>query len=149
MNPGATTPRLAACFPLDRREIWAVITAMRALLEVETGEPAPFPELVITDDAGSEACNRAHLSCAGPTNILSFPMVERPKGAPLPGSLVLAATVLRRESLLYGQDPADHAVRLLAHGMAHLAGMEHGPEMWRVCDRLEAAGNDALACLRG
>lgn len=148
MNLETAVPHLASCLPLDRREICTVIKAMCGLLEVETGKPTPFPELVITDDAGSEECNRAHIGCVGPTNILSFP-IERQKNMPVLGSLVLAATVLRRESLLYGQDPTDHAVRLLAHGMAHLLGLEHGPEMWNLCDRLETVGRGALTELRG
>ena len=36
---------------------------------------------------------------------------------------------LRRECLLYGQEPAEHALRLLAHGMAHLCGLDHGEQM--------------------
>lgn len=52
------------------------------------------------------------------------------------GSLVLSVDTLARESFLYGQDPAAHLARLLAHGLLHLAGVPHGAEME---ERTEAA----------
>ena len=122
---------------------------LAAMWELAGGRKMPSVsglEMIITDDAGSEACNREHLGISGPTNILSFPLFKQTGGAG--GSLVLSAHTLRRESLLYGQEPAEHAVRLLAHGLAHLAGMEHGPKMWALCARLEKAGLNRLALMR-
>lgn len=149
MSWEATAPHLWGALPLDRRELHAVLLAMCARLETEIRPPASVPELVITDDAGIEACNRDHLNCTGPTNILSFPLPRQGgQGGPL-GSLVLSAPTLRRESLLYGQTGVNHAVRLLAHGLAHLTGLEHGREMWDLCARLEEAGLDSLSRLRG
>jgi probable rRNA maturation factor len=52
------------------------------------------------------------------------------------GSLVLSVDTLAREAFLYGQDPAAHLARLLAHGLLHLAGVPHGAEME---ERTEAA----------
>lgn len=58
------------------------------------------------------------------------------------GWLVLSLDTWRRECLLYGQEPVEHALRLLAHGLGHLAGYDHGPEM---DDFTEAALEAALA----
>lgn len=135
--------------PLDRRELQEVLTAMRKLTDEGKTSPGSDLELIVTDDAGGEICNREHLGMPGPTNILSFPLSAQTGRAGAGGSLVLSAATLRRESLLYGQDPTEHAVRLLAHGVAHLAGLEHGPEMWTLCARLEKAGLNRLAAVRG
>ena len=157
MNLDVAPPYLRVCLPLDGQELRAVMQAMCAVLARQAGAPVPVPELVITNDFGSERCNGEHLACPGPTNILSFPLSARPKGTGgaggtdgpgALGSLVLSATVLRRESLFYGQDPSTHTVRLLAHGLAHLFGLEHGPDMWQLCDRLEGAGQKALRRMR-
>ncbi len=52
------------------------------------------------------------------------------------GSMVLSVDTLAREAFLYGQDPAAHLARLLAHSLLHLAGVAHGEEME---ERTEAA----------
>jgi probable rRNA maturation factor len=38
---------------------------------------------------------------------------------------------------LYDQEPERHLRRLLAHGLSHLAGFAHGPEMELLCRMLE------------
>ena len=135
--------------PLDRRELQEVLTAMWELTGGGKTPSGSGLELIVTDDAGSESCNREHLGISGPTNILSFPSSVQAGRAGADGSLILSTPTLRRESLLYGQEPIEHAVRLLAHGLAHLAGLEHGPEMWALCARLEMAGLSRLAIMRG
>ena len=67
-----------------------------------------------------------------------------PGGEDLPGILLLSLDTLARECLLYGQEPAEHALRLLAHGMGHLAGLDHGPAMDRVCAACFDAARQAL-----
>ncbi len=56
------------------------------------------------------------------------------------GWLVLSLDTWRRECLLYGQEPVEHALRLLAHGLGHLAGYDHGPEMDEFTDAAHEAG---------
>ena len=156
MNCGASSAHLWCRLPLDRQELAEVTRAMQVLTGAAArrgdGGAAEL-EIIITDDAGSEEYNRDHLAVSGPTNILSFPLSEqapaRAGGGEASGSLVISAAMLRRESLLYGQDPAEHAIRLLAHGLAHLAGHEQGPKMWALCERLEEAGQKRLAAMRG
>ena len=127
--------------PVDVRQLGAVPPKMAAAL-ARAGWPLPGPmELHLVDDATISAANQRHLDCMGPTNVLSFPQ-EGEK----PGELLLSLDTLRRECVLYGQEPMEHLLRLLAHGMAHLAGLDHGPEMDRVCAICEAAGKAGLAC---
>ena len=78
-------------------------------------------------DARCRNCelNAAHLGCAGPTNILSFPAAPEESGL---GVLAFGLETWLREAALYGQKPELHAQRLLAHGLAHLLGHDHGPK---------------------
>lgn len=55
------------------------------------------------------------------------------------GSLVLSIDTLLREAYLYGQDNAEHCIRLLAHGLAHIAGYDHSEEM----EAFEACAREA------
>ena len=80
------------------------------------------------DDACIARANQRYMGCTGPTNVLSFPGDES-----LPGVMLLSLDTLNRECLLYGQDPAEHLLRLLAHSVGHLAGYDHGEEMDALC----------------
>lgn len=62
------------------------------------------------------------------------------RGANGGASLVLSLDTFERECLLYGQDAAEHLLRLLAHGMAHVGGLDHGPAMDAAQDAAFAAG---------
>ena len=88
-----------------------------------------------------------HAAGSGPTelDVLSFPIDEQiagPEDEDVPvqlGSLVFSVDTLHRETLLYGQDPEEHCLRLLAHGLGHLAGYDHGPEMDELCSEMLSA----------
>lgn len=88
--------------------------------------------LIVAGDGDIADVNLRNLGCTGPTNILSFPGEEGEIG-----TLFLSSDTLERESVLYGQDVAVHARRLLAHGMGHILGFDHGPEMDGFCAYLE------------
>lgn len=125
--------------PLDPRQLQLVLSSMCAAAAL-SGRPLDGVHLHLISDAAMAAANAGHLGCTGPTNVLSFP------GAPgMGGSLLLSLDTLDRECLLYGQEPAKHLLRLLAHGMAHLAGLDHGPEMDALCAALEQAAEARLA----
>ncbi|MCC8193607.1 MAG: rRNA maturation RNase YbeY [Deltaproteobacteria bacterium] len=124
--------------PFSRKELAAALDAMRQ----PCGLDAVPLELTLTDDASISRINREFLGCRGPTNILSFP--PRSGGGPAAASLVLSLDTLERECLLYGQGVAEHTVRLLAHGMAHVGGYDHGPAMELVQEAAFAAGKRAV-----
>lgn len=142
---------------LSRREWKAWLTVMLTAA-LESRAPRANVDLFLVRDGEIAALNAEFLGCVGPTNILSFPeegqsletdanpdaeagRVEttRRGGAIRLGALYLSTDALRRECLLYGQDTAEHARRLLAHGLAHLLGHDHGPAMDAVCALLENA----------
>lgn len=130
--------------PLDRREWRAALGAMLAAARACPCAEPPQVVLYLLNDARMARANARHMGCPGPTNILSFP-----GGTDSPGELLLSLDTLRRECLLYGQDGRRHAVRLLAHGMGHLCGLDHGPEMEALSDifmrAAHAAGLDGPA----
>ena len=74
--------------------------------------------LILVDDARIAELNSRSLGRPGPTNVISFP-----------AEIYLSLDALKRECRLYGQDLGCHARRLLAHGLGHALGYDHGPEM--------------------
>ncbi|MDL2317014.1 rRNA maturation RNase YbeY, partial [Desulfovibrio sp. OttesenSCG-928-A18] len=139
--------------PFARPELGALVTAMLR----PTAHAHARLELSILDDAAMAELHAQSLGLSGPTNVLSFPARDDSRTRPAPqkagayappeshresspflGWMALCADALARECFLYGQDPEEHCIRLLAHGLAHLLGHEHGPEMDRLCGELEA-----------
>jgi len=123
--PATLDPR----FPLTRRELLALVDTLLAVL----GLSGCRLSLTLVDDAGVAALNEKFLRCTGPTNILSFPEGDPDCPEEL-GALFLSVETLAREAFLYGQEPREHLARLLAHGILHLAGHDHGPEMDALTD---------------
>lgn len=137
--------------PFSRTEMVFLLEAMLA----EAGLPHDIAlELVLLPDAAMEELNNTHMGCHGPTNVLSFPASTPLSAAdgklgslPVAGSLDLGSLALSpdtflRECLLYGQETEEHCLRLLAHGMAHLLGYDHGPEMDSVAGAMFAAATE-------
>lgn len=125
--------------PLCRRDLLLALEAMLHA-QAQAGAQAPSSvELHLLDDRCMSAANRKFMSCQGPTNVLSFPC-----GKAAAGILLLSLDTLVRECLLYGQHPVRHALRLLAHGMGHLAGLDHGQAMDALCARCLAAAEKRL-----
>jgi probable rRNA maturation factor len=89
-------------------------------------------DLRLVEDGEMAELNSQFLGLAGPTNVLSFPDES---AADHMGHVAICADAVLRESLLYGQDPYEHFLRLLAHGLLHLAGHEHGEEMEQATER--------------
>ncbi|MCL2123090.1 MAG: rRNA maturation RNase YbeY [Desulfovibrionaceae bacterium] len=121
-----------ARLPFHPREIRRLVLCMLQKLIPQSADV----ELVFVRDVEIAALNRRYLRRQGPTNCLAFPDAGR-QDAFFRGSLFVSLDTLYRECLLYGQAPAAHLRRLLAHGLAHLAGFDHGEEMEALCARLE------------
>ncbi|AMK11393.1 rRNA maturation RNase YbeY [Pseudodesulfovibrio indicus] len=135
--------RLDPRFPLSGGELRALC---ETLLDALGLDGRTF-SLKLVDDREIARLNREFLGCTGPTNILSFPAHD-PDDPELPGDegaflgeLALSVDTLARETDLYGQTPLEHLARLLAHGLLHLAGFDHGEIMF---DMTDAAVDRAL-----
>ncbi|OIQ51946.1 Endoribonuclease YbeY [Pseudodesulfovibrio hydrargyri] len=140
--------RLDPRFPLSRSELGRLAAI---LLEALGLEGRTF-ELKLVDDREIARLNSEFLGCTGPTNILSFPArdadeadyaedadgpggeVGEPGDQAFLGELALSVDALARETDLYGQAPLEHLARLLAHGLLHLAGFDHGEIMFDMTD---------------
>ncbi|MDY7001063.1 MAG: rRNA maturation RNase YbeY [Thermodesulfobacteriota bacterium] len=130
-----TMPGQNPTLPLSRSELSPLVRKALSVLGLSDRE---F-ELTLVKDGEMARLNEKFLGRVGPTNILSFP--EQDPAAPNKlGLMVLSVDALSREARLYGQDPRSHLVRLLCHGLLHLAGFSHGPEM----DRLTEAAVKAI-----
>lgn len=136
--------RLDPRFPLARRELAALAETLLGALGL-TGRTFL---LKLVDDREIARLNCEFLGCSGPTNILSFPARDADEadsgdqdgegGGPgdeaFLGELALSVDGLVRETDLYGQVPLEHLARLLAHGLLHLAGFDHGEVMFDMTD---------------
>ncbi len=85
--------------------------------------------LLFTDDATIAGLNRDWRGKPKPTNVLSFPVVERDELAgemavPL-GDIVFGYETVAKEAAEAGLTLADHITHLLVHGLLHLLGYDH------------------------
>lgn len=116
---------------------WAAL-AERAAAAAGEGEPLlANPRLVVsvlfTSDAEVHVLNREWRQRDKPTNVLSFPMLDRgdlealaADGPPeMLGDIALAHVTCAREAAEKGVPLADHAAHLIVHGLLHLAGHDH------------------------
>lgn len=110
--------------------------------------------LLFANDADVHAFNREWRGKDKPTNVLSFPMLERddllalsPEGPPeLLGDIALAFETCAREAADKDALLDHHAAHLIVHGLLHLAGHDHeiSPED---ADAMEALEIKALALM--
>ncbi|MCT4627564.1 rRNA maturation RNase YbeY [Halodesulfovibrio sp.] len=121
--------------PFSRSELRNAMEAMLSAI----GHSGKDVEINLVDDATIADLNASFLQCDGPTNILSFPASDDGSTQGI-GWLALSMDTLERECLLYGQERAEHALRLIAHGTLHLAGYDHGEEMFALTDVALDAG---------
>lgn len=123
--------------------------AVAALAQVapELGNQRLSASILFADDAEVHVLNREWRGKDKPTNVLSFPMLERqdlldlsPDGPPeLLGDIALALETCEREAAEKGLSLDQHATHLIIHGLLHLAGHDHeiSPEDARMMEQLE------------
>lgn len=112
--------------------------AQRAAAAAGEGEPLlANPRLIasvlFTSDAEVHTLNREWRERDKPTNVLSFPMLERsalaalaPDGPPeMLGDIALALETCTAEAADKGITLEAHAAHLIVHGLLHLAGHDH------------------------
>lgn len=120
--------------PLAHRAVHAAVE------QTPFAELATTPALVevsvrLTSDEEVHTLNRQYRGKDAPTNVLSFPMVQRDlletvsqnsdDGEVLLGDIVLAHGVCAREAAERGVTVEQHATHLIVHGTLHLLGYDH------------------------
>jgi probable rRNA maturation factor len=113
----------------------------------ELKNPRLSASLVFADDAELHALNNEWRGKNKPTNVLSFPMLEREElldlsseGPPeLLGDIALSLETCAREAQEKGVPLDHHAAHLIVHGLLHLAGHDHetSPEDAAVMESIE------------
>lgn len=83
--------------------------------------------VALSDDETLRMLNAQFRGKDKPTNVLSFPALERFGAAsPQPlGDIVLAQETLEREAAEQGVTAAHHLQHLVVHGLLHLLGFDH------------------------
>lgn len=123
--------------------------AAEALAQVapELAHPRLVASVLFTSDAEVHALNNEWRGKDKPTNVLSFPMLERADLLALPadgppellGDIALAHETCAREAADKGIAVENHATHLVIHALLHLAGLDHeiSPEDARAMEKLE------------
>lgn len=120
----------------------------------ELAQERLITSVLFTSDVDVHALNAEWRGKDKPTNVLSFPMLERselldlaPEGPPeMLGDIALAHETCAREAAEKGVPVDHHAAHLIVHGLLHLAGYDH--EISEAdADAMEALEIKALAVL--
>jgi probable rRNA maturation factor len=102
----------------------------QALLEA-IGQADAELSLVLVDDAEGASLNEGFRGHKGPTDVLSFSLLEgdhaEHRGSLL-GDVVIAVSVAQRQAAEIGHPLADELLRLTIHGVLHLLGHDHEEE---------------------
>ena len=115
-------------FPFCRTELYVIVRELSSFFGLSSA-----PEIKLTDDREIAQFNANFLNLSGPTNVLSFPPTASDSTSL--GFIIISAETLFREAFLYFQNPGEHMIRLLSHGMLHLAHYEHGQLMEDLTER--------------
>lgn len=108
----------------------------------------------LTDNGEVRILNASYRGKDKPTNVLSFPLIERDLLQSLSdirdreillGDIILAHGVCADEAKEKGISFADHATHLVVHGTLHLLGYDHEEQAdAMVMEKLEVQALDAL-----
>ena len=109
----------------------ALKAALNAL-KTELGVGDKQLTVVFVDDAEIRALNQEHLEVDGPTDVLSFPLLELgDEGFPdVPhlGDIVISLDTAQRQADAAGHPLEIEVATLAAHGLTHLLGFDHPTE---------------------
>ncbi len=133
--------------PPDWEDLAERAASTLAQVTPELAHPRLSASILFADDAEVHALNREWRGKDKPTNVLSFPMLEREDLLALPaegppellGDLALALETCTREAAEKGISLEHHTAHLIVHGLLHLAGYDHetSPEDARAMESLE------------
>ncbi len=117
---------------------WENLTASVALataqIAVELANPRLVTSVLFTDDESVRMLNADWRGKNKPTNVLSFPMLDRTdlvhldpnEGPPqMLGDIAIAHGVCVREAAEKNIPLRNHTAHLIVHGLLHLAGYDH------------------------
>jgi len=114
------------------------------------GLPEAEVSIALVNDSAMKALHARFMGDPTTTDVLSFPLHEKPRDAAKGGRVALGDVAIcvpqaRRQARARKATPLDEATALLAHGILHLLGFDHRTrdeerEMFALGRVLEAAG---------
>lgn len=144
--------------PWPAKPDWEALAQHAALATAQVATELAHARLaasvLFTCDEDIRALNAEWRGKDKPTNVLSFPMLERsdlidlaPSGPPeLLGDIALAYETCAREAEEKGIAVEHHAAHLIVHGLLHLAGYDHETGEGEA-EAMEALETKALAVM--
>ena len=133
--------------PLTRAEVETI--ASRLLRREQLPETIEI-SVVFTDNEGIRQLNRDYRAIDAPTDVLSFPQMEREEiprvavvGEVLLGDVVVSVDAARQQAREMGHTIKQEVALLLVHGMLHLVGYDH--ESPAEAEQMSQAERDVLA----
>lgn len=146
-----------ACFTLQQYAVTSVIKKCIAkTLEMENISVPCEVNVLITDDAGIQAINKASRDIDRPTDVLSFPMFQMEAGLPPEswdeyldpetglcplGDMAISLERAMAQAKEFGHSARREVGYLTIHSVLHLLGYDHldeGPQKKQMREREEA-----------
>ncbi|MCW8131620.1 MAG: rRNA maturation RNase YbeY [Planctomycetota bacterium] len=110
------------------------------------GSAAVSADVIVVIDEEIAELNQTHMRHDGPTDVLSFPMLEfdHEREAFMLGEVVVSSETAQREAQARCLDPVEELSRYIVHGFLHLIGYDddteaHAREMEALQERVLAA----------
>ncbi|MDR0788147.1 MAG: rRNA maturation RNase YbeY [Gemmatimonadota bacterium] len=104
--------------------------AVRTTLEAEAPAGEVEISVALLDDEGISRVNQEFLSHEGPTDVISFPLVQ--PGLSLVGDIYVGLDQAHRQASEFGVAVEEELVRLAVHGVLHVLGWEHPEDEGRL-----------------
>lgn len=122
--------------PGGRRRLEAVLARLATVAATKARRPVEL-SFALVDDAEMAELHARFSGVEGPTDVLSFELLETPV---LVGEVVISADTARREAARRGHPAYDEVVLYAVHGVLHLLGHDdHDPVARRRMRRAERA----------
>ncbi|MCH7955857.1 MAG: rRNA maturation RNase YbeY, partial [Candidatus Marinimicrobia bacterium] len=99
----------------------AVISVMASVLDGEDKDYSSVSVLLVSDEEIQEV-NKKYLGHDYATDVVTFPLHEGSK--PIEGEIYVSLQTTERNSKLFNNSHSDEIIRVVIHGMLHLAGYE-------------------------
>ena len=116
----------------DDRFSWSKERMINIVKSIAAGENHPGSKItiIIGDDTLLNKLNREWLDIDAPTDVLAFNLSDA-NGGEVEGEIYISLDRVLEQAVEYGVSPETELLRLAAHGMLHLCGMDHDDEISR------------------
>lgn len=117
------TPEIIFFKDFEKREIHKIVFLMLEKLFTHQRKIINL-HIHFINDCHIAKLNFKYLACLGPTNVLSF---EEKEGSF--AQIYISLDTMEREAFFYGMSCKKYFIRLLAHGLCHASGLDHGEKL--------------------